>query len=148
MKYKIFSKVSDESCILNKNTGELTDLVQKRKIMQDDFILVFLSTIPEFFSLNGGEIKLMMALWRLSTFNPQYSNDGNIVVNNPNTKDKIRKMGLNVSDAVIDNGFSKLSKIGCIIKQCKGMYLLNPKFFFKGTLSDATNMQLIFSTKD
>lgn len=55
-----------------------------------------------------------------------------------------------MSSASIDNVFSKLSKEGFLIKKCRGAYLLNPKYFFKGTLSDRTKIEynIVMEPKD
>lgn len=146
MKNRYYTETSDTKCVLDLETGEMTALTQTRVVKQDDFIMVFLSTIPDFFKLNGSQIKFLMALWKLSSFNVKYTDKGNIVNNNNGTKERIREMGIDLSNPAIDALFSQVCKMGFVIKVCKGEYMLNPTYFFKGMVSDATRMQLIIET--
>ena len=132
--------------LVDNYTGEIKEFKQTRKINYDEFLLVFLSTIPEMYQLNGGQLKVLIACWRHSTFNPSNSEEGNILHNNPIFKKKLREEGIDMSNSAIDVYIHQLTKQGFLIKQCKGCYILNPKYFFKGRVADAAKMRLTFET--
>lgn len=134
--------------VLNELTGELTSFTQVRKVSYDEFILVFLKTIPDMMNLEGNQLKLLMLIWKRSSFNDLNEMDGNTFTNNTLFKEYVRKSGLDLGDAAIDSYISKITKKGFIIKKCKGMYMLNPKYFFKGTHKDASKLSLTFECKE
>ena len=57
-------------------------------------------------------------------------------------------MGLDISNNTIDLYFHQLTKEGFLVKLCKGKYMLNPKYFFKGTLNDSAKMTITFECKE
>lgn len=85
-----------------------------------------------------------MCCWKHSTYNKENEVSGNIVHNNASFKQHCREEGLDLSDASIDNNISALCKAGLLIKKCRGEYLLNPDYFFKGSLSQRTKMLMQF----
>ena len=145
---KYVTEISSGYSLVDNTTGELKEFKQIRQIKQDEFIMVFLSTIPQFYKLNGNQLKFMMSLWKLSSFNAVNTQEGNIIINDLDTKNKIRNMGFDVTDSSIDVLFHQLVKAECLLKVCKGKYMLNPKYFFKGTLTDASKMTLTFECKE
>ena len=100
--------------IIDNNTGEVLvseDLVVKVGDI-DKFIMFFLTNNDYFYHLTGTQIKVLSVLWKESTY--KQGDEGNM----------------------IDNVFSTLSRQNVLIKTCKGEYMLNPEYFFKGRLSD------------
>ena len=148
MRKLFYQKTVDNKMVVDMSTGELKEFKQRKVLKQEDFILVFLSTLPHFFKLKGNHIKFIMALWKISSFNPEFEQEGNIIINDRDTKEKIRATGFNVADSAIDNLFYQMCKAEFIIKLCKGRYMLNPKYFFKGTLTDASKLTLTFECKE
>lgn len=141
-KNKYITEKSNDYKLIDVHTEELLDYNQTKKILIEDFIMVYLASIPEMFCLQGQQLKLLMAIWRLSSFNKAWCEDGNIFLNDQSTKEAIRKMGLTMSDSSIDVGIHKITDKGLLVKLGKGKYLLNPKYFFKGTLSDRSHIRL------
>lgn len=145
---KYLTEINPGYSLVDNATGELKEFKQVRKIKQDDFIMVFLSSIPKFYKMEGGQIKMMMSLWKLSSFNAANTKEGNIITNDLYTKTQIRNMGLDISNNTIDLYFHQLTKEGFLVKLCKGKYMLNPKYFFKGTLNDSAKMTITFECKE
>lgn len=145
---KFITEKSEGYSLVDNTTGEIKELNIKRKITQQDFIMVFLQSIQEFMTLDGVLIKILWVLWKECSFNPENTNEGNIITNDLYLKNKIRKCGLEVTDNAINTYFARLAKYNILIKICKGRYMLNPKYFFKGRLSDASKMTLTFECKE
>ena len=145
--YSKYETITNEGYSLVDNyTGEIKEFKQTRKVNYEEFLLVFLSTIPEMYQLNGGQLKILIACWKFSSFNPQCTQEGNIICNNQTFKNSVRASGLNLTDSAIDVYINQLSKKGFLIKECKGCYILNPQYFFKGRVADAAKMRLTFET--
>lgn len=134
------TETSKDYSLLDNHTGEILEYKKTRKVTLEEFMMIFFASYSEMFVLSGIQIKVLMCCWRYSSYNDKNCNVGNIVYNNTLFKDNCRKDGMQTSDAVIDNAISQLAKFKFLIKQCKGTYLLNPQYFFKGTLSDRTKI--------
>lgn len=141
---KYITEKSDVYSLYDNITGELLEYKQVRKVSMDEFIMVFFTSYPELIKLSGVQLKILMCCWKLSSFNPLNETVGNIVHNNPMFKEYCREEGLNAPDASIDNAISQLCKKRLILKRCKGEYMLNPEYFFKGTLSNRSKIDLRF----
>lgn len=139
---KYITEKSEDYKLVDVHTGELLDYNQTKKVPIEDFIMVYLASIPEMFALQGQQLKLLMAIWRLSSFNKAWCEEGNIFLNDKSTKEAIRRLGLQLSDSSIDVALHNLVDYGFLIKMGKGKYLLNPRYFFKGTLSDRSHIKL------
>lgn len=135
----ITTKVKDFS-VLDETTGELLELRQTKKLSLDEFFMVFASSCPKLMQLKGLQLKVLICCWRYSTYNKECSTEGNIIHNSVSFKEYCRKDGLDTSDACIDRAFTQLCKEGLLIRKSRGEYILNPQYFFKGTLSDRTKI--------
>lgn len=132
---------------INPETGKVADNKVIRRITKEEFIMVFLRTIPDMFKLQGLELKILMIVWMYSRYNPANSFDGNIFENNYFLKKEIKDK-FDISDRTINVYISNLTKKGFLIKKNKGCYMLNPKYFFKGTIDDSSKLSLIFSNQE
>lgn len=137
---RYITEKSKDFSVVDNHTGELLELRQTRKLSLEEFIMVFFSSYPELFKLKGLQLKILMCCWKHSTYNKENDTTGNIVHNNASFKQHCREEGLDLSDASIDNAVSSLCKTGLLQKKCRGEYLLNPEYFFKGTLSARTKI--------
>lgn len=135
----ITTKSKDFSVVDNR-TGELLELRQTKKLSLDEFFMVFAASCPTLLKLKGLQLKVLICCWRYSSYNKEYSQDGNIIHNSPTFKQFCKHEGLQTSDACIDKAFTKLCKENLLIRRCRGEYLMNPQYFFKGTLSDRTKI--------
>lgn len=141
---RYITEKSKDYSVVDNHTGELLELRQTRKLSLKEFIMVFFSSYPELFKLKGLQLKILMCCWKHSTYNKENDTTGNIVHNNASFKQHCKDEGLNLSDASIDNNISQLCKAGLLIKKCRGEYVLNPNYFFKGSLSQRTKMMMNF----
>ena len=141
----LVTKSSDEYSLLNKQTGEIIEYKQTKRVNLGEFIQVYFASCPKIMKLQGTYIKVLVCIWKYSTYNPANESEGNLICNNVMFKKYCKNEGLECSGAIIDNAFSKLNKEGIIIKQCRGTYRLNPEYFFKGTLSSRT--KILYSYK-
>lgn len=144
MKKKVIFEKDKNKAVVDVNTGELTDYYSMRTVSLDEFIMVFFASYPELYKLNGVQLKVLMGCWKYSSYNSANYAEGNIVHNNPSFKEFCRQDGLDTSDANIDNAISALCRKGLLIKRCKGEYLLDPRYFFKGKLSERSKIQYTF----
>lgn len=136
----VTTRLNDFS-VLDKGTGELLELRQTRKLSLDEFLMVFVASCPKLLKLKGLQLKVLICCWKYSSYNKERSTEGNIIHNSASFKQYCRNDGLDTSDACIDKAFTQLCKEGLLIRLYRGEYLLNPEYFFKGTLSDRSRIQ-------
>ena len=143
MTKKVYTQTDiPEFKVVNTVTGEIISGISTVRCESiDEFIMCFLSSIREVAALDGNSIRVLLYCWKYSSFNYNLP-EANVIVNDKDFKSTIRKNGLDMSDAVINNCFMKLSKAGMLIAKCRGKYILNPKYFFKGTLANRSKLQV------
>lgn len=132
---KFVQQKSEDYSLLDNHTGEILEYYQTKKVSIDEFIMVFFSNYPQLMKLKGVYLKVLMCCWKYSSYNAECEEEGNLVYNNACFKEYCRQDGLEAPDASIDNAISYLAKEGLLIKKCRGTYLLDPRYFFKGKLS-------------
>ena len=140
---KIFTQIDDPRLnVVDSATGEIISAVKRVKAETiDDFMMVFLNGLNYLFKLDGKELKVLMCCWKASSISTM-ENSANLFANNVVFKNYVRKQGLELSDSAIDNYVHKLAKKGTIKRMCKGYYMLNPDYFFKGRLSERSKLKL------
>jgi len=141
---KYITESSGTFSLLDNFTGEILEYKEVKKVSIDEFIMVFFTSCPELMKLSGVQLKVLICCWKSSSYNPMHEEEGNIVYNNPSFKELCRREGINVPNGSIDNAISDLCKKGMLLKKCRGEYLLNPRYFFKGTLSNRSKIDLKF----
>lgn len=146
MKETFVTEVDPDYKLMDQHTGELQEWRRTRVVTIDEFIMIFFASMPDLFKLEGLQLKVLMCCWKHSTYN-NVESEGNLVYNNKLLKDYIRQCGLEITDGAIDVIIHRLSKLGILIKKCKGTYMLNPKYFFKGRLSEKSKLELKFITE-
>ena len=114
-----------------------------KKVSAEQFMQVYLQDNEEFYKLSKAESNILSVCWLMSTYYNDRELDypGNKVVYNSELRDRIIiKTGL--KESTIKNGMSSLTKKEMLIKDPdhRGIYYLNPKYFFKGKLSDRTKV--------
>lgn len=127
--------------LLDKHTGEIHEWKRTKVVSIDEFIMVFFASMPDLFRLKGLQLKVLMCCWKYSTYN-NVETEGNIVSNNKLLKNYIRSCGLDITDGAIDVIIHNLAKDSILIKKCKGTYMLNPQYFFKGKLAERSKLEL------
>lgn len=141
---KYITETSDAFSLLDNQTGEILEYKEVKKVSLDEFIMVFFTNYPELMSLSGVQLKVLMCCWKASSFNPLNEEKGNVVNNNPSFKRFCTEQGVTAPNASIDNAISMLCRKRMLLKRCKGEYILNPVYFFKGTLSSRSKIDLRF----
>lgn len=138
----------DDKLKINKDTGELEAAQKVVKVDTSAYVMFFLQTIPEFIKLTGNQMRLLSVIWYSSTYNPDGQLDGNLFTNGPLFKQQVRAYGLEWSDSQINNEVSRIVKSSdLLIKIARGSYILNPKYFFKGKLTDRTKLILTITNQ-
>lgn len=142
MAKKVFTKITNPNLrVVNTSTGEIVSGVADVKCSSvDEFIMCFLGSIPQVTKLDGNTMRVLMWCWKFSSFNPSIP-EANTIVNDRAFKDRIRSEGGDLSDSVIDKAIHTLNKEGMLRRRCKGNYFLNPNYFFRGTLSNRSQLQ-------
>lgn len=144
MKKVYKTELIPNQAIVNLEDGEVISAVAKRKCETlSDFIVCYLDTIPEVWKLDGNALKILTACWKFSTYNAIDIKETNTVFTNSIFKNYARREGLNISDSGIDKSICVLAKKGFLVRRAKGCYYLNPKYFFRGKLSDRSKLQYI-----
>lgn len=146
MARKIFTQIENpELKVVNTSTGEIVSGVANYQCATiDEFIMCFLSSIPEVTKYDGNTMRVLMWCWVFSSFNLNIP-EANTITNNKAFKDKIRQCGGDLSDATIDKAIHTLYKGGMLQRQCRGSYYLNPQYFFRGTLTNRAKLQYTIS---
>lgn len=105
--------------------------MKNTQLKSTEHIKVFFTAIPVLMQLLGAELKVLVCCWKAASYNNRHTNEGNIINNNPVFKRLCSEEGLNMSDGAIDNAVSGLCKKGLLVRQCRGQYALNSKYFVK-----------------
>ena len=135
------TQTNPDYSLLDNHTGEVIEWKRTRVVSVDEFIMFFFASMPDLFKLKGLQLKVLMCCWKHSSYN-NVIEDGNIVHNDRLLKEYIRSCGLEITDGAIDVIIHNLAKANILIKKCKGTYMLNPQYFFKGKLAEKSRLEL------
>lgn len=130
----------DTKTLIDSETGEVIQQEISTKVIkrvaQEDFIQVYLEDLAALLSITAiSEIKVLMVLWRMASFNKENDKAGNRIVLVKPIKEEIANE-LNLTLGTIDNILRKLLNKNLIIKMDRTIYSLNPQYFFKGYMKD------------
>lgn len=114
--------------------------VHKIQTSTEEYAMVFLENLSKLYELKGMEFKVLLCCWMESCYSGKGVIAGNLVYNDTLFKNKCREKGLKTTNAVFDNAFSILHRKGYLLKISKGLYMVNPLYAFKGTLSDRSKL--------
>lgn len=127
-------------------TGEIISAtIEHRQIVTpDEFMQVYLMDMASLFQISKkSDIFILLWMWKDSSyFESKDGYPGNKVVVNKQFIDTLinqaKKSNGPLTEGTIRNGITGLCNKGLITKDQKyrGTYYLNPKYFFKGKLSD------------
>ena len=135
------TQTDQDYSLLDNHTGEIKEWKRTRVVSVDEFIMVFFASMPDLFKLKGLQLKVLMCCWKHSSYH-EVEKEGNIVHNDKLLKDYIRSCGLDITDSAIDVIIHNLAKANILLKKCKGTYMLNPQYFFKGRLAEKSKLEL------
>lgn len=123
---------------INIETGEVLSIEQKivKRVAPDNFIQVYLEDLSGLFKLeNVAEYKVLIALWKRVNFNEENTIDGNSVVLVKAIKEQIANE-TDYSLSRVNSVITTLVKKELLIQKDRSIYVLNPKYFFKGYYKD------------
>lgn len=117
---------------VDTSTGEILSRTTKtfvRNTSAEDFIQVYLNDLSGLFALNGKiEHNLLSLLWRDTGFNTN-----KIFLLKPQKEAYAIEMDCKLDS--INNAIISIVKKGLLLREERGNYYLNPKYFFKGETS-------------
>jgi len=114
-----------------------------KKCSAEEFCQLYLKDNAEFYQLSQAEHCVLAVCMYLSTYYDKKKSTliGNVVNCNSLFIDEAKKR-TGLKESTIRNSIVSLSKKNMIIKDSKhrGVYFLNPEYFFKGSISDRTTV--------
>lgn len=114
-----------------------------RTIKAEQFCQVYLQDNEEFFKLSKSESNVLAVLWYTSNYyeDKDISLPGNKISLDEQLRDVIKKK-TGLASGTIKNTVTSLVAKKMILKDTryKSVYYLNPEYFFKGKISDRTNI--------
>lgn len=125
--------------------GEImsAEIVTVKKVTAEEFTQVYLKDNDMFFSLSKAESNVLGICWQYSVYysDEQMNCPGNKVSFDAQLR-KITKERTGLSTGTIRNTLVSLVNKEMLIKdpEFRAIYYLNPKYFFKGRVSDRTKL--------
>lgn len=125
--------------------GEIVsaDIVSLKKVTAEQFCQVYLQDNDEFYSLSKAESNILAICMYLSLYydDPDLNWPGNKITYDAFFKDTLIKK-TKLAESTIKNSMSNLVKKQMLLRdpKYKGTYYLNPKYFFKGRVTDRTKI--------
>lgn len=114
-----------------------------RTVKAEQFCQVYLQDNEEFFKLSKSESNVLAVLWYTSNYyeDKDISLPGNKISLDEQLRDVIKKK-TGLASGTIKNTITSLVIKKMILKDTryKSVYYLNPEYFFKGKISDRTNI--------
>ena len=113
------------------------DLTTLKDVKGDDFIQVYLTDMSGMMNITSkGELRVLLHFWKYSTYVTDNQIGNMVTINSRIMSDISKEMDVNVQS--VRNIVVGLKKKGLIIadESCRGVYYLNPLYFFKGYGSD------------
>lgn len=117
------------SIVVNETTGQVIETIETevvKVVTQDAFMQVYLEDNSGLFNIkNNSELQVLLQLWKRSVF------DTNEVI-------IVKQIKIEIANAIgtklqnVNNTISSLKKKKLLISKARGVYFLNPKYFFKG----------------
>lgn len=113
------------------------DLTTLKDVKGDEFIQVYLTDMSGMMNITSkGELRVLLHFWKYSTYVTDDQIGNMVTINSRIMADISKEMDVNVQS--VRNIVVGLKKKGLIIadNSCRGVYYLNPQYFFKGYSSD------------
>lgn len=125
--------ITDQT-IIDGQTGEVLEhsINITKKVQERRFIQVYIDDLKGLLKVeNGIQSNVLALIWQACTYSTEQEQWNKIAILK-DTKEKWAQQ-LNCSIKTIDNTLTALVKKELIASVCRGVYVLNPKYFFKGT---------------
>lgn len=134
---KKFIKEKREGYVMvDESTGEVSGVYDTRVVRDEGYCTISMVAIDELIGLSAGELRVLLGIVRIASFNMVDSDLGNIFISSAVTRGELRRLGVDMTDSGIRSCIDRLSKRGIILRRSRGMYILNPKIVFKGNRVD------------
>lgn len=120
-----------EGVLVNRKLSTIRD------VKSDEFIQVYLTDMSGMMNITSkGELRVLLHFWKYSTYVSDNQIGNMVTINSRIMADISNEMDVNVQS--VRNIVVGLKKKGLIIadESCRGVYYLNPQYFFKGNSSD------------
>jgi len=125
---------------IDKETGELETVRRtvKRKVSRDQFVMFFFRDIQGLIDLSSrAEFKVLLSICEMVGYNTN-----EVILIKSKKEEIVKKTGLSYSS--VHNTISRLCKKKVLLRQAQALYILNPKFAFKGEeIHRAKKLQLV-----
>lgn len=112
----------------------------------EDFIKLYLYSIDNLIDLNPRLLQVLLICVKHSTYSKLNGMEGNFFSNDKAFKENCRKVIKTkkpLSDGAINVCIHRLTELKVIIRYCRGSYALNPRYFFKGKISNKSRLKLV-----
>lgn len=145
MAKKFRTIVDPNNIIVNKETGEIVGASIKRVCEKpEDFIKLYLTSIDDLLDLNQREFQILLVCIKSSQFYDEAEAKGNFFNNDARFKTNCRRiLDEELSDNNINVCISRLAAKKIIIRQSRGLFVMNPRYFFKGTITKKSRLELV-----
>lgn len=114
-----------------------------KTVSAEQFCQIYLRDNEEFYKLSKAESNVLAVLWYTSNYYEDKDRElpGNKISLDEELRDTI-KIKTNLAAGTIRNTITSLVKKKMLLKDSryKAVYYLNPKYFFKGKISDRTQI--------
>jgi len=125
---------------IDKETGELESVQRtvKRKVSRDQFVMFFFKDIQGLIDLSSkAEFKVLLSICEMVGYNTN-----EVILIKSKKEDITKQTGLSYNS--VHNTISRLCKKGILLRRAQALYILNPKFAFKGEeIQRAKKLKLI-----
>ncbi len=125
-----FSK--ETTHVVDRENGEIlrTEIITTKRVTADKFVQLYLDDFGALMGIEGeGEYRLI--LWCAKNMN--YETNEVIIIN---TLKKRIAAECDLSPYTINNAVSSLVRKNLLLRKDTSIYMLNPKYFFKGKVED------------
>lgn len=130
--------------VLDEETGELEKMYAKIRIgSQEEFLKIYINSIDDLATIDHLTFQVMLIVLKRSKFCEKEDVYGNEFFNNDTFKAEVKeKLGLK-KDNTVNKYVSNLAKAKILLRVNKGSYILNPRYFARGTMTAKTRLELI-----
>lgn len=130
--------------ILDEEHGTLEKMYAKINVgSQEEFLKIYINSIDDLANIDHQTFQVMLIVLKRAKYSDKDNVYGNEFYNNDNFKKEVKdKLGIK-KDNTVNKYVSNLAKAKILLRVNKGSYILNPRYFARGTMTNKTRMELI-----
>lgn len=130
--------------ILTEDTGELDKMYARINVgSQEEFLKIYINSIDDLSNIDHQTFQVMLIVLKRAKYIDKDNIYGNEFFNNDNFKQEVKaKLGIK-KDNTVNKYVSNLAKAKILLRVNKGSYILNPRYFARGVMTNKTRMELI-----